>query len=497
MVAAAAGASTLARAGGAKGRLVPFGLLVPVALPPMWEYATAGLETGLVIGWIGLSFWLLARLATTRPGRAPSSPPDAVLQEGTPSPPRRLWPLAALAGLGPLIRPEATVLSIAFVAVLLTSRAMRGRSRLRLAASALALPVAYEVFRAGYYATLVPNTALAKAAGDSRWDQGWYYLLNTAGPYFLIVPVVAFGVWAAFGRRWSLQRTFGGSDGRNLAAAMVASSAVYVLYVTRVGGDYMHARMLLPPIFALCCPVAVVAVPRSAQARMVVTGVVVGLAGWAVLVGLVQRAPDPEGFFGGHSIAEQRIFYRKLAANPHPVTLDEWKRSFLYRTGDQARAAEAGGANVLLTSVGFGGVSLDPQTPLPPGSGTVLFLDGIGVAGARAGVAVPVVDLHGLADPLASRMPILRPRGLPGHEKVLPQQWALAEATTGSDHPRRLGPAAGVAPEALRCGDVRRLLAAIDGTLTPGRFATNLVDAYGFTTLQIPKDPAVTAKQCG
>src|SRR3712207_8496143 len=50
--------------------------------------------------------------------------------------------------------------------------------------------------------------------------------------------------------------------------------------------------------------------------------------------------------------------------------------------------------------------------------------------------SVRVIDLHGLADPFASRMPPLRPRGLPGHEKRLPQSWALAEAGAGRDDPQ-------------------------------------------------------------
>ena len=37
----------------------------------------------------------------------------------------------------------------------------------------LALPVAVEIFRIGYYATLVPNTALAKDSGGVYWEQGW------------------------------------------------------------------------------------------------------------------------------------------------------------------------------------------------------------------------------------------------------------------------------------------------------------------------------------
>lgn len=194
---------------------------------------------------------------------------------------------AVAVGLGPLARPEMTILSVAFVAVLVTCRAMTGHSRSRLIGAALTLPVTYEVFRAGY-----------------------------AGPYVLVVPFAAFAVWAALGRRWTLRRTFGGSDGRNLVAAMVGASLVYILYVTRVGGDYMHARMLLIPIFARCCPLAVIAVPRAEQARLVVVGAVVAVAGWAAFVAVAQRAPDPESFFGGHSIAEQRVFYVNQAQPP-------------------------------------------------------------------------------------------------------------------------------------------------------------------------------------
>ena len=513
---AVAGAARLARAGGAKGRLLPFGLLVPVALPPMWEYATSGLETGIAIGWVGLSFWLLARLVTRprpRPAAVGSAVGDGDADDGAKAEAEadtgavagvvagrarvsapRIWPTAMVLGLGPLVRPEGSILAVGFVVVLLTSAAVGPdrRRRLRLLGAAIALPVAYEVFRMGYYAALVPNTALAKEAGASRWDQGWYYLVNFSGPYLVVIPLAAFGAWLAFGRRWSITRSFGGVGGRNLALMMVLCAALQTLYVVRVGGDYMHARMLLMPMFALCCPLAVVALPRVERAAMVVVACVALVAGWAALVALAQRAPDPEGFFGGHSIAEQRVFYAKLAGNPHPVSLQEWKHSFLYRTGDRARAAKAAGRDVLITDIGFGGVSLGPETPLPPGRGPVLFLDGIGVAGERAGTDIPVIDLHGLADPLASRTPALVPRGLPGHEKALPQEWALAEAGAARDDP-----AAGAAALAITCGDIGRLLDAIDGPATPSVFLRNLFRAPGLTTLAVPKDPADAARACG
>ncbi|MER3484798.1 MAG: hypothetical protein C4345_01265, partial [Chloroflexota bacterium] len=43
---------------------VPLGAAVVAALPPMWDFATSGLETGLVFGWLGLAYWLLVRAVT-------------------------------------------------------------------------------------------------------------------------------------------------------------------------------------------------------------------------------------------------------------------------------------------------------------------------------------------------------------------------------------------------------------------------------------------------
>ncbi len=489
MVAAADGARVLARAGGAKGRMVPFAILVPIALPPMWEYATAGLETGLAIGWVGASFCALARLAA-RQREAARLPEGAAPLVRT----RHALLVAVLVGLGPLVRPECTVLSIGFVVALCTFHATRHVARWKLVAAALALPLAYQLFRMAYYAALIPNTALAKAAGGSRWDQGWYYLVNTAGPYALVVPLGAMAAWAFSVRRRGFGRVFGGTDGRALVVATVAAALLYAVYVTKVGGDYMHARMLLVPIFALCCPLAVIAVPRGAARRGIVIGAVTVMGGWALLTVLALRAPDPEGFFGGHSIAEQRPFYVALSGTSHPVTLDQWERSPTYGVGDEARRSAEAGEDVLITAVGFGDVDWPRRTEVAEGRGTSMFVDGIGVAGARAGTDVHVIDLHGLAHPLASRMPVLQPRGLPGHEKALPLPWALAEAGYPEQDPRS---DAYLARLARRCPPPADVVDAITGPLGPGDLLANVLAAPGLTRQKIPSDPRVVVLACG
>jgi arabinofuranosyltransferase len=480
LVAAADGARSLARAGGARGTLVPFALVVPAVLPPMWEYATAGLETGLAIGWVGASFAALARLAAHQ-------------RSGATVGPRRALAIAVLVGLGPLVRPEGALLSLAFVVALCSMAAVRDVPRWRLVAAALALPVAYQVFRMGYYASLVPNTALAKAAGESRWDQGWYYLVNTVGPYALVVPLLAMVVWVVGVRRRRFDRMFGGSDGRRLVALLVGAALLHVLYVVRVGGDYMHARMLLVPLFALCCPLAMVPLPRSSRASGLAIGTVTVMGGWALLVLFALRAPEPGGFFDEASIADQRVFYSALAGSPHPVTLDDWRRSPTYGMGTDARTSAERDEDVLLTAVGFVDVDQPYRAQTEPGAGVSVFVDGIGVVGARAGTDVHVIDLHGLAHPLASRMPILRPRVLPGHERALPLPWALAEARVLDDDPSS---EASVARLARDCPPVDDLLAAITGPAGVGGFLGNVLAAPGLSRVEIPKDPAEVVAGC-
>ena len=81
--------------------------------------------------------------------------------------------------------------------------AARGwRRRLLIVVAGGLLPVAYQVFRMGYYGLLVPGTAIAKDASGSKWSQGFVYLANFNQPYLLWVPLVLL----AGARRWCCSR---------------------------------------------------------------------------------------------------------------------------------------------------------------------------------------------------------------------------------------------------------------------------------------------------
>ena len=75
------------------------------------------------------------------------------------------WPLVVL-GLGPLIRPDLAVLSAAYLAADLLLADTTWLRRLRAVAIALALPLAFQVFRMAYFASLVTyQVACALGAG--------------------------------------------------------------------------------------------------------------------------------------------------------------------------------------------------------------------------------------------------------------------------------------------------------------------------------------------
>ena len=446
----------------APGLLLPLGALVVVAVSPYWDFATSGLETGLSLAWIGLCVLVLTRAAGggTRPR----------------------WPAALLIGLGPLVRPDLALLALPLLVALLAVTGRGALHRVGLAAVAAALPAAYQVFRMGYFAALVPNTAIAKEASAARWGQGLQYLLDFALAYSLWLPLTALAGW------WLLDRaTTARADSWRGAArlALPVGGLLHALYVVRVGGDFMHARMLLPSLFALLVPV--MAVPlRSAPGRWpgvsrpaLVAGSVVTL--WAIVCALWLRPPyhGIGNGVGPQGIADERWFYVQFSGHPHPVTLADYDRASWKQEGEALRL----------------------RADLPDGERVVVTVKNIGLLGYAAGPRVHVVDRLGLADPIAARLRLER-RGRPGHEKELADEWVAArfgapptpDAAPSPDVVRRVS----AARAALRCGPLAELLHAVEDPLVGGRFARNLVVAAHLTTFRLAANPeAARDELCG
>ncbi|PSM43411.1 hypothetical protein C6Y14_09780 [Streptomyces dioscori] len=447
---------------------VPLGSLVLLGLPPVWDFATSGLETGLATCWIA-GAWLAL---TARPA----------------------WVVTSLViGLGPLVRPDLGLVTVVFLGAqwLLVRPSWRGV--FAGAGAAGALPVAYEVFRAGYYGHLVPLPAVTKEASQSLWGRGLIYLGDFAQPYLLWVPAV-FVVVAVLstGGGFRGPAGSGGSGGMTRlvpALAPVVAGALCWLYVVKVGGDFMHGRMLLPGLLLMLLPVF--AVPATRVGTLAAVGV--GL--WAVVCAGWLRMPYG-GQIGAAGIADERGVYVRHNADPHPVrhTFAGAPHHLRYARA-VAAAGRSGVPAVVLGKDGWvrgssGGVTA--SYVVLGFNGSVVPLDGA------------ALDPIGLAYPLAAHSE-RAVAGRVGHDKHLPAAWLVADRGVGVPPPAGAS-AVGVPPvgvsavgvsavevaaarRALRCGGLAELEGAVRGRLTVGRFLRNAAGSWDRTSFRFPNDP--------
>ncbi len=452
----------------------PLGAAVFTALPVVWDFTTSGLESGLVLAWLGGAFWLLVRSRPATLGRS--------------------CLVAFTIGCGPLVRPDLGLYSVAFgatlaVTVLRTShRGPTSWEWTKLAIAAASLPISYEVFRVGYFAALVPNTALAKEASAAYWRQGWHYAWDFVGTYALWLPLLMVGAWAISLVRAA--RRAGDQLTTMLVLAPMLAALAHWLYIIRVGGDFMHGRLLLPGLFGLLLPLATVIVPARTY-RDWRTVAVAGTAGWAVACGLWLRVPYAgQGVPGPWGIADERGFYTHHMNMPNPIRIGDYLRHpyvarvrQLLMSHDRALFLDNGPEGLAFAA------PLAPQ--VPHSIRMVLGLSNIGVLGYLAGPDVRVVDRLGLSDPIASRL-LLATRGRPGHEKLLPEAWIVARFADAEAAARF--PGTREAARALACDGLDRLLRAVDDPLTPARVLANFREAWALQRLRVPADPIAASE---
>ena len=454
-------------AGGTDGPriAVPLGALVVVAIPPFWDFATSGLETGMAFGWLGLCFWGLVRAG----------------DRAAPTVPR--W-LAVAIGVGPLVRPDLLVPALGFAALALLLQRTR---RVALLAWMAALPAAYELFRMAYYAALVPNPAMAKEASRAWWSQGRDYFTDFVGPYWLWLPVVACAVAAAL----LLHR----ADWTRLALALVpvAAGLLHALFVVRVGGDFMHARLLLPSLFMVLLPLMAVPASRAVAAPALVVAV------WAVVCGVALRAHD--GLPADDLILDERAFYVAAAKSKNPVTLNDFKAFANDGAGRAVKARADAGERRLLAAEVPDGWAYDEPLPDAAAEQFIARRGNVGVFGYAVGSDVYVADVFGLGDPLASRLH-LGPRGRPGHEKYLPLNWHLAQfggpdaamSPTPQTFEAATAEEVAAARRAIECTDLDDVLDAIRKPLTPSRALRNIASSFRFTRLRFHGNAALNCR---
>lgn len=550
--------TALVRGAGAPVVLLPAGVLVYVALPPARDFATSGLEVGLLLCWLGAVWWMLMRWATAeRPSTA------SVLG------------LGFVAGLCWLVRPE-TVLVGAPVLLLLFCVRQSWRRRVALVAVSGALPVGYQIWRMGYYGLPYPNTAVAKDAGEAKWGKGLTYLADLADPYVLWLPLVllvavAAVLWgprlasaaagavrarrggepsagsAVAGSAAAGNAARGGAEGRyrpprriarpfsarlrraqdglrtpaTATALILAVALVWLVYELRVGGDFMHGRVLLPVVFLFMAPLALVPVrlPRAAELRAFAPTAAglraagpalarcavpllgwVGVAAWALTIVNVPGVARP-GTLTRDGIVDERAFYVTVTGHAHPITSQDYLDfPRMHAMVDTIRATPEGGLLIQNGRLDSWTV-IPPKTPPPPGQAqhTVYFIN-LGMPGMNTPLDVKVYDTVGLAFPPAAHTPRIT-YGRIGHDKNLPPDWVVALLGLADTHATGL-PSwldedwVAQAETALTCPDTEYLLESYTSELTLSRWWENLRHAWSLAAYQIDPVPEYEIERC-
>ncbi|WP_299570534.1 flagellar motor control protein ZomB [uncultured Williamsia sp.] len=502
-----------ARAGTAL--VLPFGALIYIALPPARDFATSGLEVSLCIFWAAALWTLMVLWARRAPGRDTG----------------RILLLGFTAGISPLVRPELTLVGALALLVVVASP-MRWRLRVAFVVVAAVLPVGYQIFRMGYYGLLVPNTAVAKDASGSKWEQGFRYLGNLFSPYVLLLPVIV-AVVAAGLVWWTRSQqsrprvddepAAGGRIAR-LSSRLRTPAAVVTVFVVgglleavywlRQGGDFMHARVLLVPLFLLLLPVIVipVAIPqlRGVGRRVAVAGVAGSVASAALFVTVAVWAVVTSHSPGMHNgtdigrsgIVDERRFYIQNMSIKHPITAEDYLDYPRMRAMVEDVQEHSAIGGVLLPAADYDTWYYDPL-PVPPPAGvpkqlTVFFLN-LGMTSMNTSLDVRVVDQMGLAYPIASHTERLEYARI-GHDKDLDTEWVIAESGAIETHPylpfyldqdwvRQ-------AKVALTCRPTQDLIASYKAPMSFTRFRRNVVQSFGFTDYRIERVPLYELERC-
>lgn len=528
--------------------LLPFGAIIYIALPPARDFATSGLENGLAIFWVAVLWCQLvawSRRTRNRDGGRRIAHNTALLL------------LAFTAGLAQLIRPELTILG-GLVLLLIVFAPTSWTMRVGIVVAAGLLPVGYQIFRMGYYALLVPNPAVAKDASGSKWHQGFLYLANLFGPYVLLLPVIlaiVAGLMLAVYRRnrpivpadpavmdpdltghptvgqpaadHDLASILDPPPTSRLArwsGALQSPTAVVItvvlggflggVYWMRQGGDFMHGRVLLVPLFTMLLPLMVlpITVPALREGAWRRAGLQFGTAVamvafwvttlvWAITVH-ENTLPNGGIDIGRSGIVDERRFYVTNMGNENPVTaadyLDYPRMRAMVKWIDEFRTQ----GGVILPSFNYNEwyiAKLPDDTPQAKRKLTVYFLN-LGMTSMNAPLDVRVIDQMGLAYPLAAHTERLTD-GRIGHDKDLPAEWVIAESGA---YPRKPGLPAYLdedvvrqAQVAITCPATKERFTSYESAWTFARFKQNLKQSFSFTDYRIEREPEYEIERCG
>lgn len=350
-----------------------FGLMVLFASRAYVDYSTSGLENPLTHLCLALFVWVWLR-----------SLPDL----------RRVALLSLIAALAALNRMDTLLL---FAPALAWAVLAARRTAAFLAAAAGFLPfAAWAIFSVAYYGFPFPNTAYAKLGtgipAAALAQQGLHYFAHTLWRDPLTLAVILLGLMTpALYRSWR-------------ALPLALGIALYLLYIIRIGGDFMGGRYFTGPLFLAVA--LLVALPRNTSPARWLPAAAAALAltllapyppfltgpGWG-------SGPEKNTFKDAHGIGDERRFWYPTTGLAHWRPGKEMPTHSYADTGREYRR-------------------MDQFMVKDHGS--------VGFRGFFGGPKVHIIDWYALADPLLARLPAkYAPNWRIGHfDRVIPAGYA-------------------------------------------------------------------------
>jgi hypothetical protein len=293
--------------------------------------------------------------------------------------------LAGLSGVvATMLHPDHVLFYAALGAVVVLPAGSRMRRIALYAAPFVLLFLPYYAARYAYYGDFFPNTFYAKSGGSQYFRQGFVYLglSGLVAGLYAVIPLAIYGV--VLGRKTVFARF------------VMVGVPLYLVYVAKIGGDFMLGRLLcsvMPPLF--------VAAELGVRALLARQNVALG----AVALGTLAPVALPNGVVGAFEkyleIADERTFYPLASLFPLEVgssyTSGAYKFKRLFRKS--------------------------PRRPR-------IALGSIGIFGYLTRYFV--MDVFGLVNREVAHQKI-RERGRPGHEKLATPGHVFASAVDFAD----------------------------------------------------------------
>ncbi len=356
------------------------GILLFLCSRAFMDYATSGLENPLTN--LLLLAFILVFVQT---------------QWGT----REVLLLSLIAGLGVLNRMDSLLLYAPALAYMVLSQ-----FRLRTFALVLLgfMPfILWEIFSLVYYGALVPNTAFAKLGTgippSALAAQGFFYFLHTLVRDPATLPIIGLGLVSAFFLRSSKM------------IMLALGMALYMLYIIKIGGDFMGGRFFVAPYFlAVCILVRSPVFGRSfpAFALSIVVIFLSSLAPFAPYSTGSDFGDDTKGFKDEHGIGDERRFWYDNGSLTAWMDKGNMPSHSYVQTGKGYRRS---------------------------GRDVVKVHGSVGFRGFFGGPKAHIIDYYALADPLLARLPaIYSPNWRIGHfTRTVPKgyEWSVVTGKMG------------------------------------------------------------------